>query len=150
MVDVEIVGSTVEVTIDSTIPKVVEAIPNAVVTSGTTFTDNPVAGEDLDQYKYVVINSGQAFLASALTLDHATRVVGITMISALAGETVEIATDTFVTNNAWNWDITRPLLLGDNGDIVQTPLPTATFNLQVASTVSNIKIAVDIEEPTIL
>ena len=150
MAEVEIIGSTVEVTINSTVPKTVEVIPNAVFSSSSTFSDDPVAGEDIPLHRYVVIDSGQAFLATALNVNHATRVVGISLTSALAGSQVQIVTDTFVTDLTWNWDISRPLLLGDEGQIVQTPIVGATFNLQVASTVSNQKIAVDVEEPTIL
>ena len=152
MAEVEIIDSTVVVTIDATIPKVVEAIPNAVFSSSTNFTDNPIAGEDIPLHRYVIFDptDGRAFLATVLDLTHATRVVGISLTSALMGERVEIATDTFVVDTSWNWDVTRPLLLGDQGQIVQAPIANATFNLQVASTTTSNRIAVDVEEPTIL
>jgi hypothetical protein len=68
-------------------------------------------------------NTGKARYPDRTNTAHADAVVGLTITSALAGESVTVQTAGDVVEGSWSWT-PGPVWIGDNGLLTQTP-PTA-------------------------
>lgn len=101
--------------------------------SGASTTDVEAAST-VQAYHVVALDvDGKAFVASADLLDTASRVLGISMNAALAGETVSVQVSGLMQTPAlWT---AGPVFLGLAGELVTDP-SLALFQLQVASAVN--------------
>ena len=97
------------------------------------FLENPVTlAENIGQYKLLIIDSDElAHLANASDINDAHKVAGISLDNGLSGNQIDIVFLGIVENPAWNWDKDKPLFMGDNGNIVQTPTPSDPFIQQI-------------------
>lgn len=75
-------------------------------------------------HRIVAEVGGQLVYASAATPAHAGQILGMTMNAADPGAFVEIRQDGDVTEPSWSFTPDRPVYLGANGQLTQTP-PTA-------------------------
>ena len=62
---------------------------------------------------------------------HADMALGLTIEAADAGDEIQILVGGETIEPSWAWDVTRPIYLGANGLMTQTP-PTTGFLQQVA------------------
>lgn len=87
---------------------------------------------------------GNVIKASNLNPTHAGRVFGITVSSALAGETVNIRMLGLLESPTWTF-VAGPIFLGD-GVVTQTP-PSTGFVQILGNAHSATKISIDLQQP---
>lgn len=73
-------------------------------------------------------------------------VIGIALNSAIIDDNVEILTRGRFTNNSWSLTPDKPLLLGENGQIVQTP-PSDGLLLYLGRALNQVTIFLEVEKP---
>ena len=99
---------------------------NRMVMAGTTTGTVTYAGTD-------IINS-------------ASRVLGMTLGSAILGDYVTIQPSGVITEPSWNWNVTLPVFLSTNGLLTQTS-PASGFSLVVGKPISPTKLLLAIQQP---
>ena len=87
------------------------------------------AGQALGGHRIVRLVAGKVWYADATIAGHADAVFGMTTQAANAGETVQVLTAGRHTEPSWAWTPDDPLFLGENGQLIQSPLPGAAFDL---------------------
>lgn len=124
-------------------------IDGAVINTATSTTVSKVAGQTLSGHRAVCVKSdGKVYYADANT-PSCKSVIGLTTHSAAINETVAVQT-TGQLSNVGGWSFTPGALVfvGENGQIVSTPVGTAFFsNVGLAVSADTINIEV---QPTIL
>lgn len=104
-----------------------------------------VAGENINSTVPVVTDAqGRVIKASNLNPNHAGRVFGITVSSALAGETVNIRMLGLLESPTWTFAV-GTIFLGD-GIVTQT-VPTAGFIQILGNAHTPTKISIDLQQP---
>lgn len=99
-----------------------------------------LAAENITAYKVVAMDSGgQFYLADPSILSDSCYVVGISLFSALAGETLNAQTDgVMLTPALWS---PGPLFLGPGGILTTSP-PLAGFALSIATAATSTQLIV--------
>lgn len=99
-----------------------------------------LAAENITAFKVVAMDSGgQFYLADPSILSDSCYVVGISLFSALAGESLQAQTDgVIVTGALWS---PGPLFLGPGGTLV-TSSPLAGFALAIATAATTTQLIV--------
>lgn len=88
-----------------------------------------IAGEAIGGHRVVVADAaGQARYPDRADPAHADAVVGLTVTSGLAGESVVVQTTGDVVETSWAWT-PGPVWVGDNGMPTQTPPTTGWLQL---------------------
>lgn len=108
-----------------------------------------VASTSLSGHQFVYVNTdGLLAVASADNLATASTVLGMTTGAVVSGATT-IPQDTGVIEfNGWNFT-PGPVILGLNGQPVQTPAVGALFTLSVGTALSATKVLLSIRTPII-
>lgn len=104
------------------------------------------AGEALSGHR-IITNTG--VYADKDTPAHLDIVAGMTLHAASAAASVRVRTMGEITESSWNWDATKPLFLGNAGNIVQTP-PTTGILLRLGRVNSPTTIVLALQLPIIL
>jgi hypothetical protein len=123
-----------------------QGIPGISATS-TTY----LAAEVISGHRMVVLNTSLGVeYADNTTLDHSTRVLGLSLNAASIGDPVTIAHDVEVTEPSWNW-VDGPIFLGEDGALIQSaPVSPALFSLCVGFSLSPTRMYVKVDPPVIL
>lgn len=110
-----------------------------------------MAGESLVSHRMVTLNaSSQVIHADHTEIDHAGKIIGLTLGSAVADAEITVCSFGLVTEASWSWDITKPnIFLSTTGQITQTP-PTSGFACVIGYAVSATQLFVRIQPSTIL
>jgi hypothetical protein len=95
--------------------------------------------------------NGSAFKADKDNFYAASAVIGITTSAANTGETVEIATDSELSDNGWNWSEvgSAMIYLGDDGSLTQSA-PTSGSLVVIGRVISSTSIEIQIGQPIAL
>lgn len=106
------------------------------------------AGQDLSGHRVVaVLPTGEAVYASS---DFTTRIpFGLTLGSAISGTSVHIQIGGEITEPSWTWDVTKPVFMGVDGVLTQTP-PTSGLLVIVGIPTAPDKLIIDLTDFTIL
>lgn len=136
----------------------IQGLPGIAGEAGRPGTPGGAGFEDIAEialggHRAVVFSaSGKLIYASSSNLEHLHRIAGITITAANAEELVSVMRSGEVTEPSWNWDITLPVYLADNGLLTQTPpaTPVAAFSVVVGFPTSATSLFVTIREPIIL
>lgn len=83
---------------------------------------------------------------SAYNLDHINSLIGLAKQTGNIGDSITIHEDEFMTNSAWNWDPNKPVYLGLNGTLTQSPLGVLYLQ-QVGIALSPTKLVIRISQP---
>ena len=97
----------------------------------------------------MVGSDGKVYYASQQELTHMNKVLGITTGAVAMGANATIRAFGEMTEPSWNWTLDKPIFLGLNGLLTQTP-PTTGFSLIIAFPTSATKIFVEIKDPILL
>lgn len=92
---------------------------------------------------------GAAIYASSAIPAHANRVIGMTENAAAAGDDLNIKKIGKLVEPSWNWQLDKPVYLGADGFLTQTPpaVPTAEFSLVVGFPASATSLFINIGIP---
>lgn len=101
-------------------------------------------GETISALKVVYINNSKVYIASSGEVSQSFKIFGIAITTADVDEFGYIQRIGEMSDNSWNWNVSKPIFLGENGSLTQIP-PTTGFVCQVAIPVSNTKIIVSIK-----
>ena len=121
-------------------------LPGIVVP--TTYT----AGENLSGHRMVVLDSVRnAIYADNTTMDHATKVFGLTKTAALQGDQVEVVRDVELQEPSWSWTVGGAIYLGSGGTLIQSaPVSPALFSLCVGFATATDRMFIKVGNPIIL
>lgn len=109
-----------------------------------------LAGSAIGGLRVVLLASDQRVIYADQTIvEHARRVLGVSLNAAIENDEVTICTGGEVTDPSWNWDTDLPVYLGINGLLTQVA-PAIGFSLVIGIALSSTYIFVNIREPIIL
>ena len=138
------------VPIDSNVPIV---ISSPIVFTGSVSGDidqiRPTftAGEAISALRIVASDdAGNVLYADPADPDSCRRLVGLSISSALLGETLETFREGKYVDGAWSWDITKRLFLGAGGTITQVA-PTTGISVVLGHAQKPNTIFLNIEKP---
>lgn len=95
-----------------------------------------VAGTTLSALRVVVLSDDYELIyADSTNLDHAFSALGITTQAFNVATPASAVTRDRVSDSSWNWDIRKPIWLGQEGQLTQI-FPTTGFERQVAQVLS--------------
>lgn len=118
--------------------------------TGQQYTADLVAGIPISALRMVTLNeSNQLIYADSTILAHAFKLIGISLEALTTGQSTQILTDGSWSDGSWNWDTSKPIWLGVDGVLTQTP-PNTGFIVQVAIATTATSIDFEIQEPVIL
>lgn len=107
-----------------------------------------IAGTSISAYKIVSVGAdGKLTVASALSMASLSTVVGVLIGSASSGQLIVPLKEGIVDNPDWNFTPGQRVYLGDNGELVQTPLDGASFTQSIGVMLSPNKLLLSIETP---
>lgn len=109
-----------------------------------------VAGEAVGGHRIVVQIEDKAYYATNDNAQHVMRVLGMTRNAASTGDILNVVRSGLISEASWNLDVTKPVFLGVNGLITQTPPETAIFSLIVGFPTLSNQIFISIREPLVL
>jgi hypothetical protein len=108
------------------------------------------AATTLSGHMFVYVNtSGQVDVADATVIASAASVVGITTGAVVAGAPVIPQSSGVIVFNGWSFTPGANIVLGTNGQPVQTPVPGSAFTLSVGTALSATKLLISIRSPII-
>lgn len=110
---------------------------------GNNIQDTYTAGEDIIAYRAIKINTGQAFHCNGNTAADGDECIGISIQSALAGDTTSVVYSGEITEPTWNWT-NGPIYVGASGSLTQSTTGLA-FVQQAATAIAPTKIIVDVK-----
>lgn len=106
--------------------------------------DEYITAESIPAFSIVTTNSsGNLILASSANVLHVNKCLGLTRILAAPGAQVIVTYYGRITNNQWNFDITKGIFLGLNGVVTQNPFTgvfTQSIGYPITSNTININI----------
>jgi hypothetical protein len=121
----------------------------SVGAEGTQYLSK-VAGEALSGHRMVVLNSaGKAVYADNTTMTHVSKVLGMTVGSAVLDAAIDILRWGELEEPSWSWTLDLPIFLSTSGLLTQTP-PTTGFSQIIGFPVSATKAYISLREPIIL
>lgn len=108
----------------------------------------PIGGISISAFRFMAYAAdGTLEPADNRNRDHMTRLAGITLFDAAEGEVIKVRRSGSVSEQSFNYDVTKPLFLGQDGSIVQTaPLMGIICNIGLC--ISTTEIIIDIGTPT--
>lgn len=110
---------------------------------------NITLGENVSQYKAIVALGGLGLLADKDTTTHTNAVIGLSVTSGITTQVIEVQHSDELTEGTWSWDTTKPIYLGNNGDLTQM-VPTTGFIQRIARPLTATTIQIDIDDPVII
>lgn len=120
--------------------------PQGLPGNSTTKT----AGAILSAQRVVFIDTnGKAYYADKDTLSHVNKVLGLTLSAAISDALVNIQTFGVLQDPSFSFDMTKPIYLGNNGNLSQV-YPTSGFVLQIGYPVAVNAIMIELQMPIIL
>lgn len=137
MTDVEIDLAPVIVELDLEPALIDLEVSEAPVEVELDLTPIEVSTEPDTAYPVAVVqqptSSGRLITPDGRYADQRTTngIVGFTLNAALTNERVAYATDGPLYNDTWNWDVTKPIFLGQDGFPTQVQ-PTSGWSMIVA------------------
>lgn len=106
------------------------------------------AGESIPLFRVCYVRGDQAFVASNdMAIAYANLIQGIAVSTANEGDLVQIQLAEKIYNSEWNFTKGKPVFLGTNGNVTQTP-PQSGLLCELGLAVDNSMLFLDIEEPT--
>jgi hypothetical protein len=104
------------------------------------------AGATLGGQRVVTLNSqGELIHADHANANHAGRICGLTLTSALPGSLVTVRSFGLLEDPSWHWDTSRPrLFLYSNGTITQS-VPASGFLCVLGFCLSETQLFIDIQ-----
>lgn len=110
-------------------------------------TVQKIAGANLSGHRIVAtVSSSEVDYASASDPTTMHRIVGMTTGAALLGDTVTVLLSGHVIESSWNWDLSLPVYLGENGLLTQSA-PASGYILQVGRPASPTEMIFEIQLP---
>jgi hypothetical protein len=134
----------------------VEVFPYASITfNGTTTTQLSTsysAGEDIEAFRLVILDSGLLYKADPNNPSHGAKVIGIAIESGVNGASIRVVTDGIVTNSTWNWDLSNGhhLFASDDGNITNIASFNTAWFLEVGRIINNDRIYIDLQDLLVL
>ncbi|QIL81783.1 hypothetical protein G7047_19075 [Diaphorobacter sp. HDW4A] len=104
------------------------------------------AGEALGGHRVVFARDGFAFHASRDDVFHANAVLGITTGSASAGSAANVQTAGVIVESSWAWLASKPIFLGLNGVLTQSP-PTTGVSLVIGVPTASDSMLINVQMP---
>jgi len=127
-----------------------------IITAGalalrTGSVENFIAGTDFTELYLAayVKNDGTIGIANILTLNHAHRIVGITLNTASVGNPVSVRKIGRIVNPSWTWVIGDPIFFNTLGRLNQIR-PLAGFGLRMGKPINPTTMEVEMGEPFVL
>lgn len=117
--------------------------------SGASSSYTYTAGEILGGHRAVIIDNNIAYYADNTNLNHINKPIGISTIASTKGEEITVVFYGEVEADLWNWDITKPIFISQNGVLIQD-FTGGGFACVIARPVTSKKIFVNKEKITIL
>ena len=105
-----------------------------------------IAATSISGHHAVLLNTdGQVEYATNTVPSHSRKVAGVSSNAAASGDTVSIVAYGKMEEPSWNWDITKPVYLGDSGVLTQvTPsYPDAQFVLIIGFPLSSTRLFIN-------
>jgi hypothetical protein len=110
---------------------------------------NAAAGATLNGHRVLAWDAtGRLIHASADNLDHLLAIAGLTEASAVEGDQIPIKASGPIEFSGWSWS-RGPVLLGLNGQLVQSIVPGALF-VQPIGLGDGTRLFIDIQTPYVL
>jgi hypothetical protein len=106
----------------------------------------PCAETILEGYAVRINASNQLEKCSAFSLPHINSLIGLAKQTGNTGETISVFEDEIFTNSTWSWTPNKPVFLGLNGTLTQTPVGVAYLQ-QVGIAISPTSIIIRISQP---
>lgn len=134
---------------EPSVVEIYEGLPQILV-SEATYIVRHEAGEVIGGHRAVYLGADDLlYYATNQDLRIKNRILGVTPGAVSRGAVGNVQTFAEMREPSWNWDVNKPIFLGDNGMLVQTP-PTSGFRLIVAFPVDAKTIFISVKEPIIL
>lgn len=109
-----------------------------------------ISSTALGGHRMVYLNGDDPMYADCTVVDHAGRVLGMTLGANNAGETASIVRGGDITEPSWSWNVSLPVYLGTNGVPTQTLPSNAAFSLIVGIPKTPTTLFVALREPIVL
>ncbi len=94
------------------------------------------AGENISALRVITVNTdGEGIYADSSTVNHANLIAGISYTAGLEGESIKVIHQGKVKDSFFSFDMTKPIFLGSNGVLTQTP-PTSGIAVIIGSPVA--------------
>ena len=103
------------------------------------------AGETIQSRRVVRSENGVLMAVDTAIPAHAQQIVGVSVGSAIAGQSVVVQRFGLAEETGWSW-LPGVLFAGASGQLTQAP-PATGWLLQVARVVAATRIDIDIEQP---
>lgn len=124
------------------------------IVEGGTYTFNyyttdieVLAGEIIGGQRAVIVNNNTAYYADNTNLDHKKYFIGISKHAVQSiGSRLNVAVKGEFTEPSWNWEYDKPIYLGTNGMLTQTP-PLVGLVFVLGYVITPTKIFIDIKLP---
>ncbi len=114
---------------------------------GETYDPLQPAGESIAARRLIVLIDGEYYLADATNLNHFNRVRGVTLTGVSTGNQFRPFVEGELQDGAWNWDVTKPLYVGSNGQFTQAVnYGTFAFIQQAATVIDATRIRLELQE----
>jgi hypothetical protein len=124
-------------------------IENIVVgNTSKVYSPNFIASTNISALKVIAVNNGQAYLPSSSIVGDAFKIVGVSELSANAGNNIKAVIAGVISDSSWNWQQNKPIFLGDNGTLTQSL--AGSFLKRMATAISNQTILINQSEATFL
>lgn len=110
-----------------------------------------IASSDMAAGRAVITLDGKTCVyADHRNLDHAGKLVGVTVAPAAAGQFAQINTGVTHSVETWAWDPMKDIWLSSNGMLTQTPDETVAFVQRVGYAIDETTMRVVITDPIYL
>ena len=110
-----------------------------------------IASSDMAAGRAVITLDGKTCVyADHRNLDHAGKLVGVTVAPVAAGQFAQINTGVTHSVETWVWDPMKDIWLSSNGMLTQTPDETAAFVQRVGYAIDETTMRVVITDPIYL
>jgi len=94
------------------------------------------AGENISALRVITVNEdGEGIYADSNTVTHANLIAGISYTAGLEGESIKVIHQGKVQDSSFSFDMTKPIFLGTNGVLIQTP-PTSGIAVIIGSPIA--------------
>lgn len=117
--------------------------------SGETLTQLATAGEILSGHRVVYKLNGAVFYADHTDIVNIPNILGVTLGAAVLGASVTIVTFGSLVEPTWNWEPTKTIFLGVNGELTQAP-PVTGVLLPIGGASSPTEMLIDTGTPIVL
>lgn len=122
--------------------------PGPPGSGGAQYIELP-AGEAIGGHRVVYGRDGEVFHASSDDTESASAVIGISLGAAAVGTTAQILVAGLVAESSWNWLPSKPIFLGLNGVLTQTP-PAAGVSLVIGVPTASNSMSINVQMPITL